>query len=231
MPVFRLLKKELTFPNPELAEEKGLLAIGGDLSPERILLAYSMGIFPWYNPGEPILWWSPDPRFVLYPEELKISKSMRPYFNQGKFRVTADHAFEAVIKNCKMQLRHGQAGTWITESMQEAYVALHRLGYAHSVEVWNKDNKLVGGLYGIALGKVFSGESMFAHESNASKFGFISLVQKLRDLQYNLVDCQQETQHLGSLGARPIARDKFLEIMQKNPLDDTHIGSWHNWFT
>lgn len=226
MPVFHLDPDELIFPNPKLADPNGILAVGGDLSPERLLLAYAWGVFPWFNEGEPIIWWSPDPRFVLFPAELKVAKSMRPYFNQQKFRVTFDTQFEAVMRGCQTQYRRGQyGGTWITEDMVEAYVRLHVLGYAHSVEVW-QEVKLVGGLYGISLGKVFFGESMFTREPNASKFGFITLVKKLTQLGFQLIDCQQETNHLGSLGARAIDRSAFLEILQKNQEEKTIVGSW-----
>ena len=201
MPVFWLHEAELVFPHPSLADPTGVLAIGGDLRPERLLLAYQNGIFPWFNPGEEIMWWSPDPRFVLFPDELKVSRSMRPYFNQQKFGLSYDQAFPEVMQSCQTvnRLAQGQLGTWITESMLEAYIHLHELGYAHSVEVW-EGKELVGGLYGVALGKVFFGESMFAKRSNASKFGFISLVRRLKEEGYTLIDCQQETRHLGSLG-------------------------------
>ncbi len=203
------------FPPVNVANENGVLAIGGDLSVERLKLAYKRGIFPWYGEGSPIMWWSPDPRFVLFPEELRVSKSMRPYFNQGKFRVTFDTNFEAVISNCATIQREGFNSTWIIDDMKEAYIDLHKEGIAHSVEVWNGEN-LVGGLYGIAMGKVFFGESMFAKESNASKFGFITLVRVLKDAGYVLIDCQQETEHLASLGARPIPREDFISILEKN---------------
>jgi len=226
LPVFQLSTDELVFPHPALADPSGILAVGGDLSPERLLLAYEWGIFPWFNEGEPIFWWSPDPRFVLFPTELNVSKSMRPYFNQRKFEVTFDTHFEAIMRACQSQYRQGQfGGTWITEDMVAAYIRLHELGYAHSVEVW-KEEELVGGLYGISLGKVFFGESMFAYESNASKFGFITLVKKLQKIGFQLVDCQQETNHLGSLGARAIDRTEFLERLQKNQKAETLVGSW-----
>jgi leucyl/phenylalanyl-tRNA--protein transferase len=177
MPVF-WLTEEISFPPPELANEDGILAVGGDLSTDRLLLAYSMGLFPWFNPDDPILWWSPDPRFVLYPDKLKVAKSMRPYFNQNKFQVTFDTCFEKVIMACQQQYRKGQSGgTWITDEMVTSYTQLNKLGFAHSVEVW-KDEELVGGLYGISLGKIFFGESMFAKRSNASKFGFGKRVTK-----------------------------------------------------
>ena len=228
MPVFRLPENELIFPDPNLAEE-GLLAVGGDLSPDRLILAYNSGIFPWYNPGEPILWWSPDPRFVLYPEELKVSKSMRPYFNNSKFNLSFDRAFEEVMLACSRAKRKGQeGGTWITEDMLSGYCRLHELGFAHSVEVW-QDDALVGGLYGVALGKVFFGESMFASVSNASKFGFISLVRQLKELDFWLIDCQQETRHLKSLGARGIGREMFLHLLGKNLAEESQVGNWSDF--
>lgn len=225
MPVYWLQEHEINFPHPANANVDGLLAAGGDLSPERLLLAYSWSIFPWYNEGDPILWWSPDPRFVLYPDELKVSKSMRSYFNQNKFQLTYDQAFDQVISACSQIPRHGQLGTWITADMLAAYKKLHQLGYAHSVEVWDKD-ELVGGLYGIALGRVFFGESMFARKSNASKFGFISLVRRLKAEGFKLIDCQQETPHLASLGARSIPREDFLELLEENRQLKTQAGSW-----
>lgn len=227
MPVFWLDEEELVFPHPSLADPSGVLALGGDLRPERLLLAYQNGIFPWFNPGEEIMWWSPDPRFVLFPDELKVSRSMRPYFNQQKFGLSYDQAFPEVMQSCQTvdRLAQGQLGTWITESMLEAYIHLHELGYAHSVEVWDGE-ELVGGLYGVALGKVFFGESMFAKRSNASKFGFISLVRRLKEEGYTLIDCQQETQHLGSLGARSISRARFLQHLEENKKVETARGRW-----
>jgi leucyl/phenylalanyl-tRNA--protein transferase len=231
MPLFLLSDEELSFPPASLAPPEGLLALGGDLSPERLLLAYRHGIFPWYNEDEPILWWSPDPRFVLFPSELKVSKSMRPYFNQGKFTVTYDRCFEEVMHSCGEINRKGQDGTWISPDMIEAYTRLHSQGFAHSVEVWQQGT-LVGGLYGIALGKVFFGESMFAHVSNASKFGFISLVRQLESNGFQLIDCQQQTQHLGSLGARPIQRREFLHLLTRliGEYPDS-AESWQGWST
>jgi leucyl/phenylalanyl-tRNA---protein transferase len=226
MPVFWLDDQSLEFPAPELATPEGILAVGGDLSPARLLEAYAGGIFPWFNEGDPILWWSPDPRFVLFPDELVVSKSMRPYFNQKKFQVSFDRDFEGVMRGCQQSNRNGQSGdTWITEDMIQAYVQVHQLGYAHSVEVW-QEGELVGGLYGISLGKIFFGESMFARVSNASKFGFITLVQKLREKGFTLIDCQQQTQHLGSLGAKPISRKSFLKHLQENKKLKTLTGSW-----
>lgn len=200
------------FPEVKKAEPDGLLAIGGDLSAERLLLAYQSGIFPWYADDEPILWWSPNPRMVLYPEELKVSKSMKQVLRQGKFTVTVNKAFGEVIKACANVYREGQWDTWIVPEMVEAYTELHKLGYAHSVEVWSNE-RLVGGLYGLALGKVFCGESMFSLESNASKTGFITLVQWLQAKGYTLIDCQVHTPHLESLGAREIPREQFLQSL------------------
>jgi leucyl/phenylalanyl-tRNA--protein transferase len=225
-----MLKTDLWFPDVEESTEEGIVAMGGDLSAERLILAYSKGIFPWYSSDKtPILWWSPDPRFVLFPENLIVSKSMRPYFNQNKFKVTWDQNFEDVIKNCQKIDREDQPGTWITSKMLAAYIQLHKKGYAHSVEVW-LENELVGGLYGISLGKVFFGESMFAKVSNASKFGFISLVNQLKQKGFLLIDCQQETKHLESLGANAIKRKDFIDILNDNNIEETYIGSWENYF-
>ncbi|MCB0521820.1 MAG: leucyl/phenylalanyl-tRNA--protein transferase [Lewinellaceae bacterium] len=229
MPVFWLPTGTPFFPNPELANSDGILAVGGDLSPERLLLAYRAGIFPWFNPGDQILWWSPDPRFVLFPKKLKVSKSMRPYFNQKKFTVTYDQHFEEVMRQCQAP-REGQPfGTWITEEMIRAYVKLYEKGYCHSVEVW-QDSEMVGGLYGLSLGKVYFGESMFSNLPNASKFGFISLVKKLQSLGFWLIDCQQETKHLESLGAEAIPRKDFLGILKKNETEETFRGDWQKLF-
>lgn len=226
MPVFWLTDNPLSFPHPNLASKEGIVAIGGDLSPRRLITAYSIGIFPWFNPGEPIIWWSPDPRFILYPKDLKVSKSMRPYFNQKKFQITYDQHFSQVIKECKKAKRGREEGSsWITDNMVEAYCDLHRLGYAHSVEVWQKE-ELVGGLYGISLGKCFFGESMFTKVNNASKFGFISLVQQLEQLGFQLIDCQQKTRHLGSMGAQSIPRKQFLAFLKENAMEATIVGNW-----
>ena len=207
--------KQLYFPAQNAADEYGVLAIGGDLSPERLIFAYENGIFPWYSEDEPITWFCPDPRFVLFPKEIKIAKSMHSLFNSQRFRVTYDTHFEEVMRNCSAISRKGQTGTWIIEDMINAYTDLHKMGIAHSVEVWESDD-LVGGLYGIALGKVFFGESMFAKVSNASKFGFITLVKKLIADGFQLIDCQQETPHLASLGAKAISRELFLNILKEN---------------
>jgi len=215
MPIFSLSDK-ISFPSPELAEEDGLLAVGGDLSQERLLTAYSMGIFPWYSEDSPILWWSPDPRLVLFPSELKVSRSLRQCINKGLFSVTMNTAFAQVIQCCAANSRKGQAGTWITEGMRHAYTRLHGSGYAHSVEAWH-DSKLVGGLYGIIIGKVFFGESMFAKMSNASKVAFVTFVEQLKQKGVRLIDCQVRTEHLVNLGAREIPRKEFLKTL-KNAL-------------
>ncbi len=226
MPVFWLSDTHIEFPHPSLANEDGILAVGGDLSTGRLLMAYQMGIFPWFNPGDPILWWSPDPRFVLFPNELKVSKSMRPYFNQRKFEVSIDYCFRDVMLHCQQTRRSGQLhGTWITDDMVDAYTLLHELGHAHSVEVW-KDGELVGGLYGIAIGNVFFGESMFTKVSNASKFGFISLVRKLKEKGFALIDCQQATTHLKSLGGKGISRKSFLEYLRKHTVEINQVENW-----
>lgn len=209
-----LLDDTLSFPHPELTHETGILAIGGDLSPERLILAYQNGIFPWYSDDEPLLWWSPDPRMVLFPDELKVSKSMRKLFRDEKFKVTFNQDFESVIRACAEVPRRDQDGTWITEEMIQSYLKLHQLGYAQSVEVYENE-KLVGGLYGIYLKEkaVFCGESMFTKVSNASKYGFISLIEKLKEEGVQLIDCQIYTAHLASLGAKEISREAFLSYL------------------
>ncbi len=207
-----LLSKELIFPPVHLAEDNGLLAIGGDLSSERLLLAYRQGVFPWYNDGEPIIWYSPDPRMVLFPNRLKISKSMQSILRKGIFEVTYNQNFSEVIDQCKIIKRKGQNGTWITDEMKVAYLKLNELGFAKSVEVWKSGN-LVGGLYGIDLGHIFCGESMFSSMSNASKIAFIHLSRKLEKEQYSLIDCQVYNDHVASLGAEEIPRATFLEYL------------------
>ena len=205
-----LLSDKLEFPEVSLATSEGLLAVGGDLSLDRLILAYRSGIFPWFDDDEVILWWSPDPRFVLFPEKLKVSKSMRQVLRNQDFTVTINKDFKTVIAECSKAKRSGQAGTWITEDMIKAYTELHFLGYATSVEVWQND-ALVGGLYGVDLGNgVFCGESMFAKVSNASKVAFIAFIQ---NTNYNLIDCQVHTNHLESLGAEEIKRDFFLTYL------------------
>jgi len=211
MPVFRL-DQRLVFPDPSLAEEDGLLAVGGDLSPERLLLAYRSGIFPWFS-GRIPEWYSPDPRFVLFPEDLKVSRSMRQLLRRNAFEVTVNRCFRDVIAACRETLRPGQWGTWITPSMVEAYVRLHDLGHAVSVEAW-QDGSLVGGLYGIRMGDVFFGESMFSRVGNASKYAFITHVRMLQQEGVGLVDCQAHTSHLESLGAGFITRDEILKRIE-----------------
>lgn len=211
-PLF-FVTERLEFPPVEQANEEGLLAVGGDLSSERLILAYESGIFPWFNENSLILWWSPDPRMVLYPSNIKISKSMKKVLEGNQFRLTTNTQFEAVIDQCALSPRKDQLGTWITQSMKKAYMKLHDLGIAKSYEVW-ENAELVGGLYGIDLGHVFCGESMFSKVSNASKFAFIKLAQELGKKQYSLIDCQVYTPHLESLGAEEIPRDKFIEILQ-----------------
>lgn len=203
----------LWFPDPSQALEDpdGLVAAGGDLSPERILAAYRKGIFPWFNPGDPILWWSPNPRTVIFPEQLHLSKSLSKTLRKGIYRVTFDHCFEAVMRACAAPRSYAD-GTWISEEIIAGYCALHKRGFAHSVEVW-QNNELVGGLYGIALGRVFFGESMFSHADNASKVGFAHLVRQLRHWDFQLIDCQVANDHLFSLGAIEIPREEFQQIL------------------
>lgn len=209
MPIYQLTD-ELIFPHPSLAED-GILAIGGDLSPERLILAYSNGIFPWYNEGEPIIWHAPNPRFVLKPKDLKISKSMKQVIQKNTFQISLNQAFEQVIRNCQKVSRRGQRDTWITEEMLEAYHRLYHLGLAHSVEVW-KDHELVGGLYGINLGTVFFGESMFHKTSNASKYALIQLIEAF---PFSMIDCQVYTKHLASIGASTLALSSFTSLLVK----------------
>lgn len=207
------LTKDLFFPPAEEASYDGLLAIGGDLSTERLLLAYRNGIFPWFQQDEPILWWSPPHRMVVVPEWYKTPKSIRNLLNQNKFQVTFNQDFAAVIKNCQQIQRPGQEGTWITDDIVASYIELHKQGFAQSVEVW-QDDQLVGGLYGVDLGHVFCGESMFSKASNASKIAFVSLVKYLNEHQYRLLDCQLHNDYLEQLGAFEISRDTFLKILK-----------------
>jgi len=227
MPIFRL-SQELIFPPVELAEDDGLLAVEGDLTPDRLILAYENGIFPWYSEGEPILWWSPDPRFVLFPAELHISKSLKKALNQNPFKITYDQAFSEVMKNCGQRQRPNQDGTWITPAMLEAYSNLHLMGLAHSVEAWN-EGRLVGGLYGVSLGKCFYGESMFYLEENASKIAFVHLVKKLHNAGYQLIDCQVYTPYLESFGARLIPRKEFCDRLYEALALETRQGNWGEW--
>jgi leucyl/phenylalanyl-tRNA--protein transferase len=221
LPIYRL-HAEFVFPDPAQAEEDGLLAIGGGLEPERLLLAYRNGIFPWYEEGLPILWHSPDPRCILYPSKLRLTKSFRQAIRNGGFELRFDSMFRDVIELCAAVPREGQRGTWITEEMIEAYCKLHELGYAHSVEAF-KNDKLVGGLYGIALKSVFCGESMFSLESNASK---ICLAALCGSFQWSFIDCQVYNEHLGRLGAEEIPRSDFLESLRKQVEGSINSGSW-----
>jgi len=209
------LRGNAPFPpvSQALASPNGLLCAGGDLSPARIVDAYSHGIFPWFSEGDPILWWSPDPRMVLFPDELKVSRSLRKTLARGAHETRFDTAFRTVMQECA-QPRDGQGGTWILPEMVDAYTALHEKGFAHSVETW-QEGELVGGLYGVALGKVFFGESMFAHATDASKVALVRLVERLRGNGYRLIDCQQATGHLASLGARAIPREEFVQRIQE----------------
>jgi leucyl/phenylalanyl-tRNA--protein transferase len=212
MPVYQL-SEELSFPPPQLASREGLLAIGGDLSLPRLLLAYSLGIFPWYSDGEPILWWSPDPRFVLYPRELRVARSLHRVMKKGDFKLTLDRDFRTVITECARVRRENGEGTWIVDDMIDAYCELHEAGFAHSVETW-QDGQLAGGLYGVSLGKIFFGESMFTRISNASKVALVALVQHLAGMNFAMIDCQVVTAHLKRFGARPIARRRYLQELK-----------------
>jgi leucyl/phenylalanyl-tRNA--protein transferase len=222
------LSDEILFPPAHMANSEGLLAVGGDLRYERLMAAYHQGIFPWYGEDTPILWWSPDPRFVLYPGKLKVSKSMKQVLNKGRFNITFDTAFEQVIRSCKTTPRPDQDGTWITEEVVESFLLAHHKGTGHSVEVW-ENGKLVGGLYGLCIGKVFYGESMFSSVSNASKAGFITLVREMKKRGIELIDCQVYTRHLESLGAELINRDRFLAQLEVLLDFETPIGPWTNW--
>ena len=211
--MIHFLTDALLFPPAEEADEEGLLAVGGDLSPARLLLAYRSGIFPWFGEDDPPLWWCPDPRFVLFPDELRVSKSMKALLRKEVFDFRLDTAFEAVLGACRDVPRRGQDGTWITDEILEGYTTLHRMGHAHSAEAW-MDGELVGGLYGVLLGNVFFGESMFSRVSNASKFAFIRWVEILRAQGVVIIDCQVYTEHLQSLGARMIPRERFLNVLR-----------------
>lgn len=224
MPVF-VLSEELVFPPPCLATPEGLLAAGGDLSPERLLLAYRMGIFPWYAEDEPILWWSPDPRLVLYPQEFHLSRSLQKVIRRGDFTVTTDRAFEAVIRACAGVRTAGGEGTWIVPDMIDAYCGLHRRGLAHSVEAW-QGQRLAGGLYGVSLGSAFFGESMFTRVKNASKVALATLAAWLQANGFDLIDCQVTTGHLQRLGAREIPRENYLQELSRCLQNSTRIGKW-----
>jgi len=213
--MFRLDENEISFPDPEVYDgHEGLIAIGGDLSIERIWFAYQLGIFPWYNPEEEILWWCPDPRFVLFPHDIKVSKSMRKILNRNIFTFSENQNFREVIRNCQQASRKGQTGTWLSDEMMESFIKLHEYGLAKSIEVW-QNNELVGGFYGLQIGNVFCGESMFSKVSNASKAGFIHFVESHQET-LDLIDCQSHTEHLESLGAVMIPKKEFLKILHEN---------------
>ena len=224
MPVF-LLSDKIEFPPPDLASRAGLLAVGGDLSAERLLLAYRMGIFPWYSDGEPLLWWSPDPRLVLYPEEIRISKTLKKIIKQDKFHLTIDTAFEQVINACAQIRIEKNEGTWIVQEMIDAYCRLHDAGFAHSVEAWYQ-GELAGGIYGVSLGKCFFGESMFSRISNASNITLVKLVEYLKTLSFDMLDCQITTEHLIRFGAREVRRDVFLKQLEQSLEVKTRKGRW-----
>jgi leucyl/phenylalanyl-tRNA--protein transferase len=224
MPVFRL-RPNLPFPPPEMAEPEGLLAVGGDLSLRRLLAAYRAGIFPWYEEGSPILWWSPDPRFVLLPADFHVPDSLRRIVRTGRFRVTFDAEFHRVMESCGATPRRHETGTWITPEMVRAYVALHEAGHAHSVEVWLGD-ELAGGLYGVSVGACFCGESMFTRVSNASKVGFVTLVERLKRQGCALIDCQMETDHLRRFGAVAIPRAEYLRRLDEAAHRGERPGKW-----
>lgn len=226
MPV-ELSRRSIEFPEPDEADESGLLAIGGDLSIERLKTAYSKGIFPWYEDGMPILWWTPDPRMVLYPDKMIISHSLRQSIKKQQFTFTIDTAFEQVISNCSKTPRKGETGTWITREMKQAYIKLHEAGFAHSAETW-LNGKLVGGLYGVSSGKAFFGESMFHHETNASKVAFYYLVEKLSKWGFQIIDAQVYTNHLESLGGELIPRSKYMNVLTEALKIDDITGSWTN---
>jgi leucyl/phenylalanyl-tRNA--protein transferase len=224
---FPYLDKNTTFrfPDPGSATPEGIVAIGGNLSPGMLLSAYSQGIFPWYSDGDPIIWWSPDPRCVLFTDELHVSKSMKKLMLRGRFDITLDRQFQDVITACKKTPRRGQHGTWITDAMLEAYCILHDLGYAHSVEVWDR-SRLAGGMYGVSLGNFFFGESMFSLIPNASKAAIIHLNDIIRKIGFSTIDCQIYSAHLKTLGARMIPRDDFLRLLKEALRSKTHRGHW-----
>ena len=225
-----ILSQELVFPDPTLANKDGLLAVEGDLSPARLLLAYQNGIFPWYSHGEPILWWSPDPRLVLYPNDIKISRSLYRTVQRQKYRVSLDLRFSEVVHACANAGGRSSKGTWITSEMHAAYCDLHSLGFAHSVETWYKD-QLVGGLYGVSLGHCFFGESMFSVMSDASKVALVALVEQLRKWNFHFIDCQVPSDHLYRMGAKAIPRHQFLRQLSKAIEYPTKKGLWHRYPT
>ena len=225
MPIYLLGEDPELFPPPERADRTGLLAVGGDLSPERLLAAYSRGIFPWYNPGQPVLWHSPDPRFVLEPAKLYVGRSLRKTLKSPVYDIRWDTAFADVITACASVPRPGQDGTWITDEMREAYISLHAHGYAHSVEAW-AGGELVGGFYGVSLGAAFFGESMFAHAPDASKVAFATAVTRFQSWGFHFIDCQVETEHLARFGAEHWPRKHFLQALARALREPTRQGHW-----
>ncbi|CAN2040054.1 Leucyl/phenylalanyl-tRNA--protein transferase [Candidatus Magnetomoraceae bacterium gMMP-15] len=225
MAIYLLPDDRLIFPHPCLASKDGLLAIKGDLSEDRLLMAYSLGIFPWYSEGEEILWWSPDPRLVIFPDELRVSRSLKKIIRQKRFKITMDQAFDEVIFQCAQIRRQNGEGTWIVNEMQDAYCRLHKLGFAHSVEIWVNE-KLVGGLYGVSLGRTFFGESMFSKKSNTSKIALVALIDYIKKYQFDMIDCQLTTNHLMRMGAREISRIDFLKKLQESLKWPTLRGKW-----
>jgi leucyl/phenylalanyl-tRNA--protein transferase len=225
--VYQIPDEQLIFPHPSEANPDGLLGIGADLNPARLLLAYQNGIFPWYSAGEPIHWWCLTPRLILIPDEIKISKSMRSYLNGSKFQYSFDKEFLAVMLECKTVSRQNQNGSWIHQEVIEAFIELHRLGFAHSVEVWENEN-LVGGLYGLSIGKMFCGESMFAKKSNASKYALIQLTNVLIQKQFLFIDCQQDTMHLKTMGARLVNKEGFFKLLEENKKYPLQPENWNN---
>jgi len=222
--IFRIPERHV-FPDPELAEPNGLLGVGGDLAPERVLLAYQLGIFPWYSEGQPVLWWSPDPRMVLRTDELMVRRSLAKRVRQRRYRITLDRAFAEVIEACGEVPRPGQQGTWITDDMKQAYLALHRQGFAHSVEAW-RDDELVGGLYGVAMGRLYCGESMFARAPDASKVAFVHLARQLALWDMPLIDCQVYTDHLARFGAVEVPRTDYLHQISQLVMGPHRPGPW-----
>ncbi len=220
------LGRDLYFPDPEQASEEGLVAVGGDCSPERLVLAYGQGIFPWPVDGLPLLWFCPDPRFVLYLDEVHVPRSLRKRLRRGTYRVTLDEAFDEVVARCASTPRPGQDGTWITDELREGYGRLHRLGLAHSAEAWDAEGRLAGGLYGVSLGRVFYGESMFAAAPDASKVAFVTLLGQLRAWDFAFVDCQSHTEHLERFGARFVPRHQFLQELRTALSHPTRAGRW-----
>ena len=225
MPVYQLNKESLAFPPASHANPDGLLAVGGRLREDWLLKAYSVGLFPWFNPGEEILWWSPDPRYIMLPRDIKIQKSMHPYLNNPQLEFRLDTAFEEVIDNCAKIFRKGQPGTWISKEMKQAYTKLHKLGMAHSAEIW-REGELVGGLYGVSIGSVFFGESMFSSEKNMSKLALIRLARWLEDRKFLMIDCQVFSKHIVDMGAVPVTRSHFLEGLDIGLNDSTLRGPW-----